>query len=181
MHRLGLAFFHSYYRVLMPDPNTVVISAEGPAGRLLGFVAGCRDARAEMDRLRRHRLGLFLACLPHLLRDPALLLDLRARMRYLDANGPDTWGDHRGARISFWCWDPASTEARLSTLLLQHYLAYMRESGARAVRLEVDRINRKVEMTHRMMGARTVRTVQTPDGRERLVMEHQFGPDQSTR
>ena len=181
MHRLGLSFFRSYYRILLPDPNTVVISAEDPSGRILGFVAGCRDARAEMERLQRHRARLFLACLLHLLRSPALLLDLRARMRYLDADGPDSWGDHHGARISFWCWDPASTAARQSTLLLQRYLGHMRDTGAPAVRLEVDRINRKVEMTHRMMGAITVRSVRTPGGQERLVMEHRFAVDQSTR
>lgn len=172
MHRLGVSFFRSYYRILMPDPNTIVISAEDASGRILGFVAGCRDAQVEMDRLRSHRMRLLLSCLPHILRTPQLIRELYTRRNYFDGSQPDPWGAGGESRISFWCWEPGSATSRQSTLLLRHYLDYLRKAGVRAVRFEVDRINRKVEITHRLMGAKTLRTVRMPDGRERLVMEH---------
>ncbi|GLH71423.1 hypothetical protein GETHPA_29570 [Geothrix rubra] len=172
MHRLGRPFFRAYYRILLPDPNTIVLSAMDASGRILGFVAGCGDAQAEMDRLRQRRLTLLLSCLPRLLRRPALVHDLYARIRCLEGAQLDAWGGLSGSRISFWCWDPESSASRLSTVLLQHFLQYLKARGIKTVRFEVDRINRKVEITHRLMGARTVRTVQAPDGRERLVMEH---------
>lgn len=174
MHKLGLAFFRSYYRILIPDPNTIVISAEDSCGRILGFVAGCGDAQREVDRLRRHKARLLLSCLGHLLLTPSLALDLWARMKYLDHTRPESWSAQREPRISFWGWEPGSAASRQSTVLLRHFLEYMKETGARYVRFEVDRINRKVEITQRLIGARTVRTVRTPDGRERLVMEHRF-------
>jgi hypothetical protein len=172
MHQLGVPFFRRYYRVLLPDPNTIVISAEDASGRLLGFVAGCRDARLELARLRRHRLGLLAACFPEMVRRPRLILDLRARMKYLDGGHLGSWGDSGECRISFWCWDTDSVASRQSTTLLRHYLEFLRSPGARSVRFEVDRVNRKVEITHRLMGARTLHHLRTPDGRERLVMEH---------
>jgi len=172
MHKLGLLFFRCYYHLLMPDPNTIVISAEDNAGRMLGFVAGCSDARMEMERLQRYRIVLLLSCLTHLLRTPSLVRDLYARMRFLDSSQPESWGGRNESRISFWCWEPESAASRQSTMLLQHFLEFMRKSGVKVVRFEVDRINRKVEITHRLMGARTVRIIQMPDGRERLVMEH---------
>ncbi|HEX9009714.1 MAG TPA: hypothetical protein VF804_05045 [Holophagaceae bacterium] len=172
MHRLGQPFFRAYYRILLPDPNTIVLAAMDASGRILGFVAGCGDAQAEMERLRHRRLTLLLSCLPRLLRRPALVHDLYARIKCLEGAQLDAWGGLRGSRISFWCWDPGSSASRQSTVLLQHFLQYLKARGVRTVRFEVDRINRKVEITHRLMGAKTVRTVQAPDGRERLVMEH---------
>lgn len=182
MHKLGGRFFRSYYQVLLPDPNTVVLVAETSVGHILGFVAGCSNARLEMDRLRRHRWLLLWSCLTNLLRMPSLVRDLFDRVRGLAAPQPDNWQGHNGPRISFWCWDPDYAASRQSTMLLQSFLEYMRKAGAKAIRFEVDRINRKVEITHRLMGARTLQTVQMPDGRERLVMEHVLdGMAQSTR
>ncbi len=172
MHRLGLPFFRRYYRILLPDPNTLVLCAEAPSGQILGFVAGCSDAQAEMARLQRHRAGLLLACAGPLLKQPSLALDLWARKRYLDNSRPEGWGLAGEARISFWCWEPGSEASRQPTVLLRRFLECLRAAGARTVRLEVDRVNRKVEITQRLMGARTVGVVRTPDGGERLLMEH---------
>lgn len=172
MYKLGARFFRCYYRLLLPDPNTIVIVAEAGAGRIFGFVAGCSNARVEMARLRRHRWRLLGSCLASLLRTPSLIRDLSTRMSGLDSPQADSWCGHNQPRISFWCWDPESTASRQSTILLQRFLQYLKGTGARVVRFEVDRINRKVEITHRLMGAKTVQTIQMPNGRERLVMEH---------
>ena len=172
MHKLGVPFFRLYYHLLLPDPNTIIFVAEDAAGSVLGFVAGCRNARLEIARLRRSRWLLLLSSLPALLRSPSLVRGLRIRMRDLANPGPDNWVAHDQPRISFWCWDPESTATRQSTLLLQTFLLDMKGTGAKVVRFEVDRVNRKVEITHRLMGARIVETLRRPDGSERLVMEH---------
>ncbi len=172
MHRLGVPFFHTYYHLLLNDPNTVVILAETEQGNLLGLVAGCRHADLERTLLRGHRVRLLASCLGHILMTPSLILDLYARMRLIGSPPPGDLGGQCEPRISFWCWDPDSTASRQSTRLLQRFLEHMKTDGAGVVRFEVDRINRKVEITHRLMGARTVHTTQMPDGRERLVMEH---------
>jgi hypothetical protein len=40
------------------------------------------------------------------------------------------------------------------------------------VRFEVDRLNRKAEVIHRLLGAKVGREFKTPDGRGRIIMEY---------
>jgi hypothetical protein len=172
MHRLGPGFFQRYYQLLLPDPNTVVLIAVDAAGRVHGFVAGCRRADAELALLRRHRWRLLVACLGPLLRSPSLAGDLLARLRGMESPELKPWLRHDQPRISYWGWDPHDVAARQSTALLQAFLRTMRQAGAHCVRFEVDRVNRKVELTHRFLGARTLGTLRVSGGRERLWMEH---------
>jgi hypothetical protein len=177
MHKLGVLFFRCYYHILLKDPNTIVLAAENNTGCILGFVAGCSNARVEINHLKNHRVMLLASCLWQLLSTPSLIRDLHARKDYIENPLPESWSGHNDPRISFWCWDPDSTAARSSTVLLQFFIDYMRKSGAKVVRFEVDRVNRKVFITHKLMGARTVEVFNMPDGRERLLMEHVLNPD----
>jgi hypothetical protein len=59
--------------------------------------------------------------------------------------------------------------------LLKNLLKILKENHVSQVRFEVDRLNRKAEVIHRLLGAKVVREFKTPDGRGRIIMEYILG------
>jgi hypothetical protein len=57
-------------------------------------------------------------------------------------------------------------------MLLKTLLKILEDKQVSLVRFEVDRLNRKAEVIHRLLGAKVVREFNTPDGRSRIIMEY---------
>lgn len=50
---MGKPFLKKYYKIVLNDPNEVVICAENEKGQIVGFNSSTLDAKAQMDNLRR--------------------------------------------------------------------------------------------------------------------------------
>ena len=55
---MGKPFLKKYYKIVLNDPNEVVICAENEKGQIVGFNSSTLDAKAQMDNLRRKRVQL---------------------------------------------------------------------------------------------------------------------------
>jgi hypothetical protein len=51
-------------------------------------------------------------------------------------------------------------------------LKILKENHVSQVTFEVDRLNRKAEVIHRLLKAKVVRESKNPDGRSRIIMEY---------
>ena len=115
--------------------------------------------------------------IPSLVHKPSLLWDVFIRNLSFSA---EELGEGfivgSGARIAYWGWLPDYPLKGKSTCLLKELMHFMENRGASEIQLEVDRINRKVEIIHRLLGAHVVREFTTRDGRARIVMQYKLNP-----
>jgi hypothetical protein len=177
MHRLGRGFFVAYYRLLLREPTTVILVADAGADGLVGLVSATLDSRRQLDAIRSGRSRLLLAALPALIRSPRLVWEVLVRERSTSARaGGDKYIVSSGPRIAYWGWLPGYPAHGRSTSLIKEVLLRLEMLGASRVSLEIDRFNRKVEVMNRFLGARVVKVLTTPDGRERIILEYVLGP-----
>lgn len=175
-HRLGISFLAAYYRVLLAEQHSIVLCALDEGGMLMGFASGSLDAGEHARALRQNRLRLALASLPAMARRPGLLAGLisRQRLQSADADGQGGYIVLHGPREEYWAWLPQQRKAGGAIELHRKWLELVRLLGAQQVRLEVDRENPKVEQLHLKLGARVVKQLVTPDGKERVILEYPF-------
>jgi hypothetical protein len=175
MYKLGERFLAQYYRILLHNPMSLIVCAEAGTAGIIGMVSASVEASEELKALQEGRLRLLLSALPALIRQPKLIRCVRDRANSLSSNqvGKD-FVVGSGARLAFWAWSPAHPSKGQTTKLLQTAMKLLRSLGVKTVRLEVDRVNRKVEVMHRLMGGKVIDEFITGDGRQRIVMEHRL-------
>lgn len=175
-YQLGPGFLAAYYAVMLAEKHSIVLCAIDENGKLTGFASGSLEADEHAQVLRRHRLRLALACLPALARKPAILAGLisRQKLETADGNGNTGYIVLHGPREEYWAWLPEQRKAGGAIELHRKWLELARLMGAKQVRLEVDRENPQVEQLHLRLGARVVKRLVTPDGKERVILEYLF-------
>jgi hypothetical protein len=173
MYRLGERFLTQYYRILLDSPASLILCAEAGTAGIIGLVSASIDAGVEFKALQKRRLRLLLAALPALVRRPKLIRSVRSRERSLSAaRVGEGFVVASGARLAFWAWSPAHPSGGQATRLLRTAMKLLKALGVESARLEVDRVNRKVEAIHRLMGGKVIDEFVTGDGRRRIVIEH---------
>jgi hypothetical protein len=173
MFRLGKGFLAAYYQIFLEETSSVVLCAENAEGQIVGLVSGSLAMEQHMSALNRNRLRLAFAALPFLIRHPNLIGSMVARQRSGSADTES--GSYivlTGPREEFWAWLPSERSTGGAIELHRNWLSLMRLLGVSQVKLEVDRVNDRVEKIHRLMGAKVIKEFSTPDGRQRLVMEY---------
>ena len=174
MYQLGRPFLAEYYRTLLHDSSSVVLCTVDDQDIVIGFVAGALDARARMMALKRNRLRLLVASLPALFRHPRLIYEVYSRQQSVAPDeGERGYVLQSGAHEEFWGWLPDNTSGAIELHL--KWLSVMRVLGVQTVRGEVDRVNDVIMRAHRMLGARVIKEFETPDGRQRLIIEYKLG------
>ena len=175
MYRLGLRFLVEYYRVILSNKTSIVLCADAAGDGIVGLVSVTLRPEKELEAMRKRRLRFLLAVLPAIIRRPALIEAVYLRNRSLSAKFlGEGFLSHSCPRIAYWGWSPDYPSYGKSMTLLTEIMRLVREIGENRLQLEVDRINRKVEVTHRLLGAKVVREFTTSDGRERIIMEYEF-------
>jgi hypothetical protein len=173
MFKLGRRFFLEYYRILLRERTTVVLCADAGRDGIVGLISASTDVKKEIEALRKGRYKLLLAALPNLIRQPSLIRTVISREKSLS---PTSMGEGfivgSGARLTFWGWLPNYPSKGHSVRLLKAILKILGTLGISSVQLEVDRVNRNVEVVYRLLGAKVVKEFTTKDGRQRMVMEH---------
>jgi len=147
--RFGPRYLRTYYRILISEKNSLVLCTEDDAGGVVGLA------------------------LPALLRSPGLVraISMRTRARKVEEShaAPE---DLTKAHFMFWGWDPDAQLSGGAIVLMQKWLSMIRLLGAKDIIFEVDSTNKNVIQIHRLLGAKTLRTVDTADRGQRYVMEY---------
>ena len=177
MHLLGRRFFVTYYKIILKDPSSVVLCADADQNGTVGFVSATFDSKRQLQAIIKERFKLFWAAIPALIRRPSLIQALYIRDKSCSA---DQIGEgfltSCSNRICYWGWMPGYPSKGYSTYLLNALIDFMEDQGAEELQMEVDRANRKVEVMHRLLGAKAVKEFVTKDGRLRVVMEYRLKP-----
>jgi hypothetical protein len=177
MHRLGVRFFVKYYQIILSERTSVVLCADAGRDGIVGLASATLDSAKQLEVIQKGRFKLFWSVIPALIRKPSLIWDLYIREMSFSASFHDEgFIVGSGARIAYWGWLPDYPQKGRSTYLLKELMHLMEKRGATEIQLEVDRLNRKVEVVHRLLGARVVREFTTSDGRARIVMEYKLNP-----
>lgn len=173
MYKLGRGFILEYYRILLKKKTSVILCADGGIAGIVGLVSATLDSKQNLESLKRGGHRLILAALPALVRQPGLIKEIFSRANSLwRSKLSDSYIIGSGARIAYWGWSPNYPSKGHSVILLKTLLKILEDHQVDSVRFEVDRLNRKVEAVHRLLGAKTVREFNTPDGRSRIIMEY---------
>jgi len=171
MFRLGRPFLQQYYKILIDEGSSIILCSTGADGKLLGFVSGSLDAGSRNIALKKHLFRLAWSALPAMVRNPGLIAEILKRK---NADSPKEGGAgyvfQSGAHEEFWAYLPGHGGDAIELHL--KWLAYMALLGVEEVLGEVDKVNVMVAKTHRLLGARVVRTFHTPDGRERTLIKY---------
>jgi hypothetical protein len=173
MFKLGRGFILEYYRISFRNKASVILCADAGMDGIVGLVFATLDSKENLDSLKMGGHRLFLGALPALIRQPMLIKEILSRIRSLwrsDVGEGFIIGS--GARIAYWGWLPNYPSKANSIFLLKALLKTLKEKNVSQVRFEIDRLNRKVELIHRLLGAKVVREFNTPDGRSRIIMEY---------
>jgi hypothetical protein len=174
--QLGLRFLMQYYRILLQERNTVILCAVDINDRIVGFISGTLFAQDHFAHLNRNKLKLFFSLKPRVIFSMGLIEGLWHRTKIV-SDTPECYKFvvPSGCRIEYWAWDPHHHAHSCSVLLLIEFMKTAHENGVKSIRLEVDEPNRRVWVTHLMLGAKIIARFRTPDGRNRLIMEHTLG------
>jgi hypothetical protein len=173
MFKLGRGFILEYYRLLLKEKTSMVLCADAGVDGIVGLVAANVDAKKNLKWLKSESYRMFFAALPALARQPGLIKEIYSRAKSVWGwSLGDVYIIGSGARIAYWGWSPDYPSKGHSVILLKTLLKTLQNNDVSQVRFEVDRLNRKAEVIHRVLGAKVVREFDTPDGRSRIIMEY---------
>jgi hypothetical protein len=164
------SFLNQYYRILLNDPNSVILCAKDESNRICGFVSATLDARLHFLNLKKFRFRLALSLLPIILIKPILLLDAFVRFRSSQNESLPQFISFSGPRGEFWVWDSRVKNSVWAVLLYQTHLRLLATLGIDKLQFEVDLDNPKILKFHESNGARLIGKLQINDSRERLLM-----------
>jgi hypothetical protein len=163
--KLGKRFLRRYYKILLNDPNSVVVCAE-ENGVIHGFCSASLDVEAQMINLRNHKWILALASFWSVIRNPLLFKDLVDR--YLQGNIKII--SSKGARSEYWAWSPSNLDSFSSVEMYNAKLNILKALGVKELYGEVDLINKRILRFQLANGSEIIEKLILPDGRERALL-----------
>ena len=163
-------FLVHYYKVVLDDPNSVVVCAEDEDGMICGFASATLNAEMQFANMRKHKVRLGLALLPTILMKPRILLAALSRYASTQGKGDKKYVAVSGVRGEYWVWDPRNKNTIWAGVLNNTHLHLLKVLGAKNLRFEVDADNLGVVRFSERNGAELLDRVVLSDGRERLIM-----------
>lgn len=168
------AFLLAYYRILLDSEDFVALCVENEEKRICGFVTATLAAESHYKSLRQKKLLLGMSLLSGLILNPRLLLRAYKRYRSTQNLQAPQFVSLSGARGEFWVWDTRLPSSAWAVKLYQAHLKLLASIGVSRLGIEVDIENKRILKFHKKNGARFDRSVELPDGRERLFMFYDF-------
>ncbi|HCT94564.1 MAG: hypothetical protein A2X19_06825 [Bacteroidetes bacterium GWE2_39_28] len=168
--RLGKLFMNQYYRIILNDPNSIIVCAEDESGFLLGFCSSTLDVEAQMANIKKHQFKLVLAAIISVIGNPSLLKHLIDRYRVISNNSKSTIINTKGARSEYWVWNASRQDSVSSVEMYFAQLNILKSLGVKEIFGEVDVINSKILKFHLANGAEINKSLKLPDGRERIII-----------
>lgn len=175
---LGKSFLKSYYRIVLNDPNEVVVCAEKSNGKIIGFSSGTLCVDAQIQNLKKHKLQLAFAAIGGIIKNPKMIKDIM--QRYYSLNGSkknNKFINTTGARGEYWCW-LKEEECGLASLEIGHIReSIMYDLGCREMYFEVDKFNKRVYNLYlKIEKAELIEEITLPDGRVRGLFKKKLTP-----
>ena len=62
--QVSLSFLVQYYKILLDEPNSVVVCAEDTDGTICGFASGTLNAEKQFSNLGRYKMRMVLSLMP---------------------------------------------------------------------------------------------------------------------
>lgn len=169
--KLGKHFLTKYYKILLNDPNSVIVCAEDDKGIIQGFCSATIDVEAQMNNLIRNKVGLGLAALKSVLLQPFLLKDLLDRYRVVKNVSTTKIISTKGARSEYWVWSATNQDSAASVAMYFAQLNILKSLGVKEFFGEVDKVNKKILKFQLRNGGEIIDQITLPDGRERVILK----------
>jgi hypothetical protein len=169
--RMGKPFIRKYYKVVLDDPNEIIVCAENKKGQIAGFNSYTLDAKAQMNNLRKNKIGLIFAALSSVIVNPKLIKPLIDRYKSMRKNSSTQYFVREGARAEYWVWSAAEKDPIESIDMQKACADVLRALGVEELFYEVDVANKKVMAYHKLMKSIIIDTIILPDGRERCIIK----------
>lgn len=170
---LGKSFLRKYYKIILDDPNEIVVCAEHKTMGIVGFCNATLDAKEQAKRLKKHVVELGLSAVFSLICHPSLIKSVWQRYRSLSDKGPQ-FVHVEGVRGEYWCWMKEAGDSFQSVDLNQSLKNVVYDLGVREMYSEVDKFNKHVyRFLTKKKNIEVAEEITLPDGRERaLLLEH---------
>jgi hypothetical protein len=169
--KLGKHFLTKYYKIILNDPNSVIVCAEDDNGIIQGFCSSTIDVKAQMDNIRRHKVSLGLATLTSVILQLSLLNDLWERYKVIKNDSTTKIIATKGARSEYWVWLATNQDSVSSVGMYFAQLNILKSLGVKEFFGEVDKVNKKILKFQLRNGGEIIDEITLPDGRERVILK----------
>lgn len=169
--QLGRPFLRKYYRIMLNDPNAVVVCAYDDNGFMQGFCSATLDVQAQMANIRKHKIGLTIAALTSIFVKPSLFRHLYDRYKVINNDSKSMIISTMGARSEYWVWNAANHDSVASVEMYFALYNILKSLGIKELYGEIDKVNSKVLKFQQVNGGEIQNCITLPDGRERLIIK----------
>ena len=170
---LDLFFLKSYYRIIINDPNSIIVCGEDPVEGIIGFCSANLNVEQYNLNLKKNKLKLAFSAFPSIFKKPMVLFKLLSRFKSLSSNS-HSFITSKGVRLEYWVWSKKNKDDKSSLLMHESMLNIIMALGYDKASFEVDLHNKKVFKFHKLNGALELDRVILDDKRERVFMQYVF-------
>ena len=171
MHKLGLGFLKSYYKILLNEKHSIVIIAEDENNNSFGFHSGTTNAEEHFESLRKNKVKLGISIVPSLIKDPRLVKSVILRNSFVNHSKEESFSIRSGPRAEYWAWRPSNVNPAASAILRRVWSKTIFSLGIKSFKLEIDLANTDVEKYCKAFSCTVLNEVCLPDGRKRAILE----------
>jgi hypothetical protein len=173
MYQLGTNFLKTYYSILLKEKYSLVLCAENDDGIIIGIVTGSMNSQEHALALTKEKINIAISALNAIVLKPILLKEMYERSKPNSADSSEKgFIVLTGPRLEYWGWDPKEKQTLGAVELLRTWLETMKLLGVTHITNEVDESNKKSLRLHELLGAKIIKSYNTPDGRKRYLMEY---------
>ena len=170
---LDLVFLKSYYRIIINDPNSIILCAEDPIEGIVGFCSANLNVEQYNLNLKKNKFRLAFSAFPSIFKNPIVLFKLLSRFKSLSSNS-QSFITSKGVRLEYWVWSKKNNDDKSSLIMHESMLNIIETLGYDKASFEVDLHNKKVFKFHKLNGALELDRVILDDKRERVFMQYVF-------
>lgn len=165
--QVNFTFLVQYYKVMLNDPYEVIVCAENPDGKIVGFSSGSLDAQKQMHNMQKNKLSFIFPLISSALLNPKIIQKAFDRFKSTSGRSSNKYISADGSRLEYWGWLPNEAESEESVVMQDVLIKIMNKLGAKKLYFEVDDINKKVLKFHKLNSAKEISKFTLPDGRIR--------------
>lgn len=168
--KLGKPFLRRYYKIILNDPNSVVVCAEDKNRIIHGFCSSTLDVEAQIINLRKRKIQLGLAAFNSVITKPTIIKHLLDRYNATKNLSDNKLISAQGARSEYWVWSAKSQNAESSVEMYFAQLNILKSLGVKELFGEVDIENKRILKFQLANGNEIVDQLSLPDGRSRVLL-----------